>query len=92
MIAHSFKGEAFGPAQALHGCTYVIDARLHAANLAPDGGFVCERAVAEAALREALSRYHQTNLDTLAEFAGENTTCERVAAALDRCLRDDGGR
>ena len=82
MIAHSFRGEEFGPAQALHGCTYVIDGRFHAADLAPDDGFVCERAAAERALREAIGLYHQRNLDELAEFAAENTTCERVARAV----------
>lgn len=83
MIAHSFKGEAFGPAQALHGCTYVIDGRFDAAALSPDdAGFVCERGEAERALREAIAHYHQTNLDDLAEFASENTTCERVARAV----------
>ena len=82
MIAHSFKGELFGSAQALHGCTYVVDARLDARSLRADGDFPCSRAEAEGALRAALAAYDRRNLDELAEFGGENTTCERVAAAL----------
>lgn len=81
MIAHSLTGEAFGPAQALHGCTYVVDARYSAPTLTCACS-VCERADAEAALRGALALYTQRNLDDLAEFAQENTTCERVARAL----------
>ena len=82
MIAHSFTGLIFGPAQALHGCTYVIDARLSADGLLEDSEPACTRAEAELALADALRVYHQRNLDDLAELAGENTTCERVGRAL----------
>ena len=82
MIAHSFTGLIFGPAQALHGCTYVIDARLSADGLLEDSELACTRAEAESALADALRVYHQRNLDDLAELAGENTTCERVGRAL----------
>ena len=82
MIAHSFTGLIFGPAQALHGCTYVIDARLSADGLLEDSEPACTRAEAELALADALRVYHQRNLDDLAEVAGENTTCERVGRAL----------
>ena len=82
MIAHSSTGLIFGPAQALHGCTYVIDARLSADGLLEDSEPACTRAEAELALADALRVYHQRNLDDLAELAGENTTCERVGRAL----------
>ena len=84
MIAHSFQGEQFGPAQALHGCTYVVDARYGFRSLGSEGGVAVahSHSQAESALRAACEHYHQTNLDELEEFAGENTTCERVARAL----------
>ena len=59
MIAHSFTGLIFGPAQALHGCTYVIDARLSADGLLEDSELACTRAEAESALADALRVYHQ---------------------------------
>ena len=79
MVAHSFKGEQFGPAQALHGCTYVVDARYSSAR--PEYAFESSPARTEL-VRRALAAYHQRNLDDLAEFSGENTTCERVARAV----------
>lgn len=84
MIAHSFHGPEFGPAQALHGCTYVVDAR-YSFGSSPQGSgsnFASHYALAEQALLTACAHYHQQNLDELDEFHGENTTCERVARAL----------
>ena len=81
-IAHSFKGELFGPAQALHGCTYVIDAIFKGRSLLPDANYLVDICAAEAALHGALSRYHLRNLDEVAEFANDNTTCERLARAV----------
>ncbi|KAL1522681.1 hypothetical protein AB1Y20_017659 [Prymnesium parvum] len=82
MIAHSFKGASFGAAQALHGCTYVVDARLSAPRVASDGGFPRERRELEAALALALGAYDRRNLDECAEFGGANTTCEMVARGV----------
>ena len=83
MIAHSFRGDEFGPAQALHGCTYVVDARYSFGGADGDGSsFGAEHALAQTALNAACAHYHQRNLDALDEFAGENTTCERVARSL----------
>ena len=92
MIAHSFRGEAFGPAQALHGCTYVVDARYSCGgseaaaggpfSAPPHGSSPLPAEAPELLLRRALAAYHQRNLDELAEFEGENTTCERVARGL----------
>lgn len=82
MIAHSFKGECFGPAQALHGCTYVVDAVVNGPKLLPGAQYLVDICLAESALHDALSCYNERNLDELTEFAGENTTCERFARAV----------
>ena len=63
MIAHSFRGAAFGEAAALHGCTYVVDAKLSGPALAVDGGFPIERAELLRALEQALAVYDRHNLD-----------------------------
>lgn len=78
MIAHSFRGELFGPAQRLHGATYVVDVELRRAELDATGvvvdiGRACE------VLRSVASRLSYRNLDELAEFEGQNTTTEFVA-------------
>jgi 6-pyruvoyl-tetrahydropterin synthase len=78
MIAHSFRGELFGPAQRLHGATYVVDVEFRAAQLGPDGvvvdiGRACEL------LRTTLGKLNFRNLDEIPEFAGKNTTTEFVA-------------
>ena len=82
MIAHSFKGECFGPAQALHGCTYVVDAIVEGPKLQTGANYLVDICLAERALHDALGCYHERNLDELDEFAGDNTTCERVARAV----------
>lgn len=82
MIAHSFEGECFGPAQALHGCTYVVDAIVEGPKLQTGANYLVDICLAERALHDALGCYHERNLDELDEFAGENTTCERVARAV----------
>lgn len=81
MIAHSFRGEAFGPAQRLHGATYAVEAefraaRLDALNLLIDIG------LARTILRRILDEVDYTNLDDNAGFRGQNTTTEYVAAHL----------
>jgi 6-pyruvoyltetrahydropterin/6-carboxytetrahydropterin synthase len=81
MIAHSFRGEVFGPAQRLHGATYMVDVELRRAALDPDG-IVADIGLATQVLREELARLNFRNLDELPEFAGRNTTTEFLAHAL----------
>src|SRR6267154_5048121 len=75
MIAHSFKGELFGPAQALHGATFVIDAAFIAETL-DRNGVVIDIGRAHEALRAILKPLNYRNLDEVAEFKGVNTTTE----------------
>lgn len=81
MIAHSFQGEIFGPAQALHGATYVVDAAFRRPELDGDG-LVVDIGLAAAALKEVLAAYSYKNLDDLPEFAGCNTTTEFMAKVV----------
>ncbi|MCX4241738.1 6-pyruvoyl trahydropterin synthase family protein [Paraliomyxa miuraensis] len=78
MIAHSFQGELFGPAQRLHGATYVVDVELRRKDLDPNG-VVVDIGRASEALRSIVSRWAYRNLDELPEFAGRNTTTEVLA-------------
>lgn len=75
MIAHSFKGELFGPAQALHGATFVIDAAFLADSL-DENGVVIDIGRAHDALKEVLQPLNYKNLDEVPEFEGINTTTE----------------
>ncbi|MBG6199696.1 6-pyruvoyl-tetrahydropterin synthase [Labrenzia sp. EL_13] len=75
MIAHSFKGDLFGPAQALHGATFVIDAAFLAEKL-DENGVVIDIGRAHEALKEVLEPLNYKNLDDFPEFAGVNTTTE----------------
>ncbi|MBA5775914.1 6-carboxytetrahydropterin synthase [Stappia sp. F7233] len=75
MIAHSFKGELFGPAQALHGATFVVDAAFFARDL-DENGVVIDIGRAHEALKEILAPLNYRNLDDVPEFAGRNTTTE----------------
>lgn len=75
MIAHSFRGEVFGPAQALHGATFVVQAAFFAQSLDPNG-IVVDIGRAQEALRATLAPLNYRNLDEVAEFAGHNTTTE----------------
>ena len=77
MIAHSFRGDVFGPAQALHGATFVVDAAFIADVLSPDG-IVIDIGCAHAALKSALGPLNYRNLDDLPQFKGVNTTTEFV--------------
>lgn len=81
MIAHSLRGEVFGPAQRLHGATYVIDAEFRRAALDPDG-LVIDIGLATSLLREALAGLNYRNLDDEPEFAGRNTTTEMLARVV----------
>lgn len=81
MIAHSFRGEVFGPAQRMHGATYVIDVELRRAELDADG-IVVDIGKAQAALRAVLAELDYRNLDELPQFAGQNTTTEVLARVV----------
>jgi 6-pyruvoyl-tetrahydropterin synthase len=75
MVAHSFTGEVFGPAQALHGATFVIDAAFLAETL-DRHGIVVDIGRAHDALRAIVKEINYRNLDELPEFKGHNTTTE----------------
>lgn len=77
MIAHSFTGEMFGPAQRLHGATFVVDATFRAAELDADG-VVVDIGRASEALHGILSSLSYRNLDDEPQFRGVNTTTERL--------------
>ena len=75
MIAHSFRGELFGPAQALHGATFVVDVAFFREELTADG-VVVDIGRAHEALKSVLGPLNYRNLDELPEFEGRNTTTE----------------
>jgi 6-pyruvoyl-tetrahydropterin synthase len=81
MIAHSLRGEAFGPAQRLHGATYVVDATFRRAALDADG-IVVDIGRAAAELREVLADLTYRNLDDESALAGLNTTTEVLARVI----------
>lgn len=81
MIAHSFLGEAFGPAQARHGATYVVDATFFRAALDADG-VVVDIARAGDTLAAVLAELHMRDLDDEPAFAGRNTTTEFLAGVV----------
>jgi len=75
MVAHSFQGAVFGPAQALHGATFVVDAAFFAETLDANG-IVIDIGRAHEALKAALTPLNYRNLDELSDFKGSNTTTE----------------
>jgi 6-pyruvoyl-tetrahydropterin synthase len=81
MIAHSFSGEVFGPAQRMHGATYVVDVEFRRRELDSDG-IVVDIGLASAALHEVLSALNYRNLDKETDFAGRNTTTEFLARTV----------
>jgi 6-pyruvoyltetrahydropterin/6-carboxytetrahydropterin synthase len=81
MIAHSFRGEVFGPAQRLHGATYVVDVEFRRADVDADG-MVVDIGRATEALRAVLAGMNYRNLDEEAEFKGRNTTTEFLARVV----------
>lgn len=81
MIAHSLRGEVFGPAQRLHGATYVVEITLCRPDLDKDG-IVADIGRAAALLGDVLAPYAYRNLDELAEFSGRNTTTETLAKTI----------
>jgi 6-pyruvoyltetrahydropterin/6-carboxytetrahydropterin synthase len=99
MIAHSFRGEAFGPAQRLHGATYVVDVEFKRASL-DESGMVVDIGRAGEVLHAAVGELNYRNLDDEPSFAGRNTTTEflakvvfdRIAAAIGRGELGGGAR
>ena len=81
MIAHSFKGEVFGPAQRLHGATYIVDVEFRRPELDANG-IVVDIGRAIEALRQVLSAFNFRNLDEVSEFTGRNTTTEVLARTV----------
>jgi 6-pyruvoyltetrahydropterin/6-carboxytetrahydropterin synthase len=81
MIAHSFSGEVFGPAQRLHGATYVVDLEFRRREL-DDNGIVVDIGLAAAALNQTLATLNYRNLDAEADFSGRNTTTEFLAKTV----------
>lgn len=99
MIAHSFRGEVFGPAQRLHGATYVIDVEFRSPNL-DENGIVIDIGLATDAVHKILGKINYRNLDDEPAFEGRNTTTEvlarwvfdRIAAATARGDLGQGAR
>jgi 6-pyruvoyl-tetrahydropterin synthase len=99
MIAHSLRGETFGPAQALHGATYVVDATFRRADLDADG-IVVDIGRAAEEVRGVVSELNYRNLDDEPDLAGMNTTTEALARLIADRLAErahagalgDGGR
>jgi len=87
MIAHSFRGEVFGPAQRLHGATYVVDATFRRAAL-DDDNIVVDIGRATEELHAVLAELSYRNLDEEDAFAGMNTTTEALARVVADRLAD----
>jgi 6-pyruvoyl-tetrahydropterin synthase len=87
MIAHSFRGEVFGPAQQLHGATFVVDATFRRADVDADG-IVVDIGRATEELHALLAELSYRNLDDVPEFAGKNTTTEFLARYIADRLAD----
>ena len=87
MIAHSLQGEVFGPAQALHGATYVVDVTFRRQMLDADG-IVVDIGRAAEALRAVVGELSYRNLDDEPDFAGMNTTTEALAQIVGDRLAD----
>jgi 6-pyruvoyltetrahydropterin/6-carboxytetrahydropterin synthase len=81
MIAHSFSGAVFGPAQRMHGATYVVDVEFRRRELDADG-IVVDIGLASEALREVLAALNYRNLDEEPDFKGRNTTTEFLAMTV----------
>ena len=87
MIAHSFRGAVFGPAQALHGATFVIDAAFFAETL-DSNGIVIDIGCAHEALKTALAPLNYRNLDDVTKLRGKNTTTEFLTKHIFDSLAD----
>src|SRR5919106_3121886 len=87
MVAHSFRGEVFGPAQRLHGATFVVDATFRRPELDADG-IVVDIGLATQELGEVLGELNYRNLDDEPAFAGVNTSTEFLALVVADRLAD----
>ncbi|WP_026208888.1 6-pyruvoyl trahydropterin synthase family protein [Catelliglobosispora koreensis] len=87
MIAHSFQGELFGPAQRLHGATFVVDATFRRASLG-EGNIVLDIGLAAQELNAVLAQLNYRNLDDEPDFAGINTSTELLAQTIADRLAD----
>lgn len=91
MIAHSFNSEVFGPAQGLHGATYVVDVTFYRPEL-DEHQLVIDIGLASEALKTILAEFNYQNLDGVAEFEGLNTTTEFMAKVVFDRLKAAIGR
>ena len=100
MVAHSFRGEIFGPAQRLHGATFIVDLELRREALDSDG-LIADIGALTQLLRQVLEPLNYRNLDEVPEFSGKNTTTEFLAKTiydrargriLEGALGPDAGR
>jgi 6-pyruvoyltetrahydropterin/6-carboxytetrahydropterin synthase len=91
MIAHSFSGDVFGPAQRLHGATYVVDVEFRRREL-DENGIVVDIGLAGTLLHDTLAALNYRNLDAESDFTGRNTTTEFLARTvferLAQAIRD----
>jgi len=87
MVAHSFRGDVFGPAQRLHGATFVVDATFRRPELDADG-IVVDIGLATQQLGEVLGELNYRNLDDEPAFAGVNTSTEFLARVVADRLAD----
>jgi 6-pyruvoyltetrahydropterin/6-carboxytetrahydropterin synthase len=87
MIAHSFDNPAFGPAQSLHGATYVVDVSFFSRSIEPYNT-VIDIAVASGILQKVLDKLRYKNLDELPEFKGKLTTTEFMAKYIHDAVKD----
>ena len=87
MVAHSFRGDVFGPAQSLHGATFVVDATFRRPDLDADN-IVVDIGRATTELHEVLAALNYRNLDEAPQFAGVNTTTEALAKFIADRLAD----
>jgi 6-pyruvoyl-tetrahydropterin synthase len=90
MVAHSFRGDVFGPAQRLHGATFVVDATFRRPELDADN-IVVDIGLATAQLGEVLGELNYRNLDDEPAFAGVNTSTEFLAKVIADRLADRVG-
>ncbi|MFC0339065.1 6-pyruvoyl-tetrahydropterin synthase [Kushneria avicenniae] len=99
MIAHSFNGQIFGPAQKLHGATYIVDVTFKRPELDQDD-LIVDIGLASQTLSDVLSDINMQNLDEIEEFKGRNTTTEfmarvifdRMAASIEADQLGDTGK
>jgi 6-pyruvoyl-tetrahydropterin synthase len=87
MVAHSFRGEVFGPAQQLHGATFIVDATFQRAEL-DDDNIVVDIGLASEQLKHVLGALNYRNLDDVEEFAGINTSTEFLAKVIADRIAD----